>query len=178
MGVTLPVETGLAIDWSDVTDLSTLSVRIEPEADLSSLLDSLETVAMGQVIEGVKKVVDFLRDVQSRGVFQQKIPVLNRSLADLLDTAEKLDALARALETNPPRTVGEALQKINQLLGSAAAQLRFQNRVLEVDLNYQFSRTHDLDLNLNLDDQLNAGILEQFVNVSGRVSLSPIPNAS
>src|SRR5262249_40254084 len=108
------------------------------------LLDSLESVAMAQIIKGVKGVVDFLRDVQSRGVFQQKIPVLNRSLADLLDTAETLDALSRELETNPRQTIGEAIGRINQALGTDTA-VRFHDGVLEIDLSQTFARTADLD---------------------------------
>jgi Ca2+-binding RTX toxin-like protein len=164
-GITLPVNTGIVIDWANVTDPATLSASLSPAVSLSGLVNDLESVAIGQVIEGVKRVVSFLRDVQSRGIFQQKIPVLNRSLADLLDTSEKLDALSRELETNPPQTIGAALDRINALLGSAAA-VTFQNRVLEFDLRQVFSKTLDLALNLNLDDSLNAGILKQFVDVN------------
>jgi Ca2+-binding RTX toxin-like protein len=165
-GISLPVNTGVVVDLPSITDLGTLSVKLEPEVQLESLLDSLEAIAMGQVIEGVKRVVGFLRDVQSRGVFQQRLPVLNRSLADLLDTAEKLDALSRELENNPPTTIGAAIARINQALGSAATQVRFQNRVFEIDLGYSFNKTHAIPLGFDLDDQLNAGILEEFIDVN------------
>src|SRR5262245_31100155 len=148
----------------DITDPGTLTKELQAP-NLSELLPSLEAVAMSHVIDGVKKVVEFLRDAQSNGVFQQKLPVLNRSVADLLDTAEKLDALRLELETNPPLTISAAVARINQALGSAAVV--FQNNRFEIDLAYPFGRTHDLDLNFNLDDQLGAGILEEFINVNG-----------
>src|SRR5262249_23570110 len=67
--------------------------------------------------------------------------------------------------TNPPKTIGEAIGRINQALGSGPA-VRFHEGVLEIDLSQTFSRTADLDLGFNLDDHLNAGLLKQFVDVN------------
>jgi Ca2+-binding RTX toxin-like protein len=168
-GVTLPVlpaNTTLQIEAANLADPSSLTAKIEPEADLSGLLDSLEAVAIAKIVDGLKRVVNFLDDVQSRGVFQQKIPVLNRTLADLLNTSEKLDALSRELETNPPTSVNQLVSRINTALESAAA-VRFQGRVFEIDLGFGFTKSHQLDLGFDLDDQLNAGILEEFIDVNG-----------
>ena len=120
---------------------------------------------MGQVIEGVKEVVNFLRDVQSRGVFQKKIPVLNRSLADLLDTADKLDALSTELETNPPKTINEAIPRINTVLVSAGTTVSFQRQRARDRPGLRFQQVRSsLDLGFDLDDQLNAGVLEEFLD--------------
>ncbi len=37
---------------------------------------------------------------------------------------------------------------------------------LEIDLGYGFTKTQEIDLSFNLDDQLNAGILEEFIDVN------------
>src|SRR5262249_38213520 len=137
-GVSLPVNTGLVIDVPNIADPSSISAKITPEASISGLLDSLQAVAIAQIVDGLKRIRSFLTDVQSRGIFQQKIPVINRSLASILNTSEKLEALSHALETNPPTSLKQALDQINQLLGSAAA-VSFQGRVFAIDLGYTFS---------------------------------------
>src|SRR5262249_11746226 len=179
-GVTLPASTAVAVSMPDVTNPNSLSVTLTPAPQLAGILSNLEAVAVGQVLAGVQRLVGFLRAVQSRGVFQQKLPVLNRSLADVLDLAEKLDALSRELQTNPPTTIGEALARINQLLGSAA-QVSLQNKVLQLGLSYNFDKTVQLPLSFNLDDRLKAAILKDLFNldasapltlsIGGRVSL-------
>src|SRR5262249_41434933 len=153
---TLPADTALSVSLPDITSPSTLSVSLDPAPQLSGILDNLESGAIGQVVEGVKRLVSFLRDVQSRGVFQQKIPVLNRSLADVLDLGEKLDALRNDLQTNPPTTIGQAVARINELLGSAATA-SFSNQVLQFSLSYNINKTLQLPLGFDLADQLNAG---------------------
>ena len=127
-GVTLPVlpaNTTLKIVVPNLADPTALTATIEPEADLSNLIDSLEAIAIAQVVEGIKRVIGFLDDVQSRGIFQQKIPVLNRTMADLLNTREKLDSLSRDLETNPPASVGQLVSRINARPNHAAT-VRFR----------------------------------------------------
>src|SRR5262249_32071671 len=83
---------------------------------------------------------------------------------NLLDLGEKLDALRRELEVNPPTTIGQAVGRINQLLGSAAA-VAMQGRVLQFGLNYGISKTVQLPLSFDLADNLNAGILKEFLHV-------------
>ncbi|HEX8203803.1 MAG TPA: calcium-binding protein, partial [Isosphaeraceae bacterium] len=120
-GLTFPLDTGLVIAWPDVTRTETLSARLEPAVTLDSLLGSVESVAMGQIIEAVDRAIDFLHGVQERGFFQERLPVVNRSLADLLDTADRLEALKRDLEANPPKTINELIGRVKTLFGKAGA---------------------------------------------------------
>lgn len=166
-GVELPAETTAVVEWTDITDATTLTARLEPAPDLASLLDALEKVAMQHVVDGLKQVVEFLQQVQNGGVFQQKIPVINKSLAELLDTADRLDALHRELEENPPATIDEALQRINVLLGENGTTVSYEGGVLGLDFVYGFEKTHQLDLGFELDAALNAGAVEEFVDVNG-----------
>ncbi len=107
--------------------------------------------------------------MQNTSVFQTELPVIDRSLADLLNTSEKLDALALELEQNPPATINEAIARINALLGSAA--FAFSNGVLELNLGYGFAVSHQLNLGFDLDDSLS-GVLEQFVDLSANAPIS------
>ncbi len=168
-GVTLaalPANTQLVIEATNLTDPTALTAKITPELQSETLIQSLEAVAMSQVLEGIQKIIGFLTDAQSRGVFQQKIPVLNRTLSDLLNSGEKLDALQRDLQANPPKTISQLITRVNSALQSAAT-LRFANRVLELDLGYGFSKSAQLNLGFDLDDQLGAGIIEEFIDVNG-----------
>ena len=162
------------IDWTDVTDPSTLSARIEPAADLSGLLDSLESVAMAQIIEGVKRVVDFLRDVQSRGVFQQKIPVLTAAWPTCSTRPRSSTRSASELENNPPLTISDAIAADQRRRSARPARGPLPEPRARDRPRLQLHQDARLDLSFNLDDQLNAGILEEFVdvNASAPVTLS------
>ncbi len=167
-GIALPTGTSLAFSLSDVTNPGGLVANLtsQVEGELDGLVDSLEAVAVAHVIDGIEQLVDFLRDVQSGGVFQQKIPIVGQSLSDLLDISERLDALAQELDQNPPATIDEALDRINQLLDSVSVNFSVPDRILEFDLNYAFDKSAQVDLSFDLDDSLNAGVLEDFVTVS------------
>lgn len=162
----LPANTQLVIAAPSLSDPSAITATITPELQTQALVQSLESVAMSQVLEGLQRVITFLADAQSRGVFQQKLPVLNRSLNELLQSGEKLEALKRDLDVNPPKSLGQLITRINDALQSAA-QIRFANRLLELDLGYGFSKLAQLDLGFDLDDQLAAGFIEELVDVNG-----------
>lgn len=162
-GIELPAETALHVEWLDITDAATVSANLTPELQLSEIVDDLETVAMAQVTAGLQRVIEFLQNATSTGVFQQPLPGLGRSLSDLVDFGEKLSAVERELDTNPPKTINEAVQRINELLDSAAS-VRFEGGQLELDLSHAITHSHRLDLSFDLDEQVGAGLLEEFVD--------------
>ncbi len=172
-GITLPTGTSVNFDLTDVTNPAGIAAGLtsDVEEELGSFVDSLEAVAVAHVIDGLKQLVVFLKDVQSQGVFQQQIPVVGQSLSDLLDLSDNLDALAQELENNPPTTIDEALDRINDTLDSATVHFNVPDRVLEFDLNYAFNEAAQADLNFDLDDQLGVGVLEDFVTVSASAPL-------
>ncbi|HEX8200014.1 MAG TPA: hypothetical protein VF590_05970, partial [Isosphaeraceae bacterium] len=120
---------------------------------------------------------------------------------------DRLEALKRDLEANPPQTINELIARVRTLFGTAGADagvgavaasagvgavaafaaapvgaagasggspiaFAFNNGVLEVTLNYAIDETRQLNLGFDLDDALNAGILEQFVDVTARAPLT------
>jgi Ca2+-binding RTX toxin-like protein len=159
-------DTRIVVTWSDITDFDTLSAEITGDTNLTG---ALEAVAMQYIVDALEHVVGFWQDLQGTSVFQTKIPVLDCSLADLLDASEKLDALALELEQNPPATINEALDRIQSLLGSAT--IVFSNGVLQFNLNYNFAVAHQLNLGFDLDNQLG-GVLGQFVDLGGNAPIS------
>lgn len=164
-GVELPVESAVTV-ITDITDVSKLSVGISPPLDI---LDSLESLTVQHLVDGLLKIVDFLREVQSGPVFQTEIPVLGRSLSELIDAGEQLEAVRQELVNDPPATLNEAIARIGNLLGSATT-VRFEGRALEIDLESGFGREHDLNLSFDLDD-FSAGSLEEFIDVSASTPL-------
>ncbi len=164
-GVTL-ANTRVVVNWTDITDPSTLQANITGDVDLTA---ALESVAMQYIVDGLQYVVEFLQGVQSTSVFQTELPVINRSLADLLKTSEKLETLSQELDQNPPATINEALNRINSLLD--AAEFVFANGVLQLELDYGFSTSHQLDLSFDLDNY-TGGVLEQFVDVGASAPLA------
>ena len=103
------VDTNLVVDWSDITDLATFSADITGDVDLTG---ALESIAMDYVVDVLLEAVGFLQESQQSGVFQTDIPLINRDLADLLNMAEKLDAIAQDLQQNPPQTINAALERL------------------------------------------------------------------
>lgn len=132
-GVTLPAETHLLVNWPDVTRPESLSAQVSPQGNL---LDSRRSMAVSQFAEGLGKVIAFLRRVQSAGVFQARLPILNRSLGELIDVAEKLEVLKRQIEADPPASLDEILALVNRTLGSAVAAVRLNGTVWEFDLHH------------------------------------------
>ncbi len=164
-GLELPVGSKAVVQWNDVNDPSTLSVQLDPAVETQALVDQLESIGMAHIVEGIKQFIDMLREVQAGGVFQQRIPVVNRSLADVLDITEKLDALGKELETNPPTTISEAIDRFNALLESTETAVQFNDGMFEFDLQYSIEERQQIDLGFDFGESVDAGILEEFVNV-------------
>ena len=72
-------------------------------------------------------------ELLNAGIFKQKIPVLDRSLAELVNPAAKFDAVIRNLRQDLPTTLDQLVSRLtNQLGGAASPSLRavaIMNRV-------------------------------------------------
>ncbi len=161
-------ELSLDFTWDDVTDPSTATLTGLEDVDFSAMA---EASTIQHLISGLGRVVDFLRGVQDAPPLQTKLPVLNRSVADVIDIAGKLEAFHSELEANPPITIDELIRRLNIALESAATQVRFANDVLDFDFDYKISTKHHLDPIFDIDS-LDVGLLSDFVDLNASAPLT------
>jgi Ca2+-binding RTX toxin-like protein len=172
-GFELPIDEKVLVDWTDITDPSKLALTVTPPITAQNLTISV-------LLTGLDKARDFLVDLQKGTLFQQDLPLVKRSLADLVNPAERLDAALRDLHQNPPTTVDQLISRLGKLLGHSPSSspsrmaeasagngtsTSFKNKIFEMDFSTSFESQQSVPLNLDLP---NVG---QFLDVSGSAPL-------
>jgi hypothetical protein len=89
----------IRINWSDITQIETLTVDASA---LGNLLD-FRNFGLTDVINALHKVVDYLRTLEGFSFLDEKLPLVNRSIADLLDFADKLGQEVEEIQNNTLR---------------------------------------------------------------------------
>jgi Ca2+-binding RTX toxin-like protein len=174
-GVNLQTGTKIVVDWPDVTDASKLSVSVQPKIDVLNL-------AVDQVIRGLEGARDFLLQQQNSRLFQYKIPVLDHSLADLINPAGKLDAVIRNLRSDPPTTIDQLVSRLSTALGQAVLP-SLTNNVFQLNLAYGFQNHQAISLGFDLGSRLGRfadfnGSSPLDVQVNGSVNLGLVIDIS
>ena len=103
LGATLPGKPQITILWPDITNLSTLQPEFNQDAQdyLRLAQDLFEQGISG----GLMGIVRFLSTLENFGVLREKLPGINRSVVELLQMDDALDAVRLALEAGPPAVV-------------------------------------------------------------------------
>jgi Ca2+-binding RTX toxin-like protein len=164
-GVTLPAGAKVVVDWPDVTDPGKLSVTVTPALSIANL-------AVEPILQGLEKARDFLVQQQSSAIFQQQIPVLGHSLADLVNPAAKLQAAISDLRQNQPATLDQLVGRLTGFLGQSASP-SFVNNVLQLNLNYAFQSTQSVTLAFDLSSALG-----RLADVNGSAPIKVAINGS
>ncbi|MHC5545054.1 PspA/IM30 family protein, partial [Singulisphaera rosea] len=146
-GVTLPSDAKITVDWTNVADPTTLSLKVDPRIDLKGLTISL-------AMQGLQAGRDFLAKELQSAIFQQKIPLLNKSLADLASVTAKLDAAIDDLRRNPPQTLDELAQRLAALVPSSGSLFSFSNKTLDLNLAYAFKDSLGVHLSYDVSPAL------------------------
>ncbi len=157
-GLSLPSGATVAVNWTDITDPSTLSVAVTPSLDFSNL-----TIA--PVLQGIQDAVTF---VQAAGasLLSQQLPGLGTSVASAIDAAAPIVAALGSLIHAAPVTIDQLVGELSTALGQPVT-LSYANNVLQLNLNYSVSASKDVDLNFNLSPSLGS-----IIDVNGAAALS------
>jgi hypothetical protein len=76
----------LKITWADVNDISTATISASAGAGsgATALRDMIQTTS-AQVLSGLQSAANWMRDIASQNILGTIIPLLNKSLGDILD---------------------------------------------------------------------------------------------
>ena len=119
--LTPPGEPKLVITMSDLFDPDTLTATFDPEFDL---LAGLENFAFAQIVEGLRSVQGFISDVEGISTFQDKLPLINQSVAEILELSGRFGRIIDRLESDQPRTIQQVQESIAEAI---AAELGITN---------------------------------------------------
>jgi hypothetical protein len=190
--LTLPVRlttpvTGLALDplarivvaWPDVTNVSSLSVQLQ---NLDVLLN-FQQFGFQQFLDALQGVVGYLRSLQGLGFLNQKIPLLNHSVSELLELADRFAERVNGFSTNP----AQSLQAVEELLEDAfvpepagapqtddpLVELSLDGRAVRIDLTFSAQFNKAIPFNLDLAS-FGLASLSDFLSVeaSGQIDLA------
>jgi len=129
----------------DVTDGDAIRVGIDaPTPDAVEAFERLRNIGFDDVIAALDGVADYLRELAGTGpraavaeVLETDLPLIDRSIADLLDVADQVAGLARDLAQSPVETVqslGERIEDYLPGLDVVREQLGLGPEDLGVDL--------------------------------------------
>ena len=160
-GVTLPAGAEVAVNWTNITDPTTLTVTVTPALNLPNL-------TIQPVLQGLQNVETF---VQSAGasVLSQQLPGLGTSLIHVVNPASLLSAAVGNLTKNAPRTIDQLVSQLTALLGEPVT-VSFTNNVLQINLDYAFSTTQNANLGFSLNNPNNPN-LGSITDVNGSAPL-------
>ena len=176
-GISLDPQARILVSWPDITVPATLNVQLQ---NLDVLLD-FEHLGFGNFVSALQNIVSYLRSIESLGFLGQKLPLVNRSISNLLALADSFAQKVEAFQNDP----GQSLQAIEELIEDAfapeptdapqvddpAIELTLDGRAIRIDLTFTSSFTKSLGFDLSLAD-LGLSSLSNFLSVdaSGEIS--------
>ncbi|NOS71718.1 MAG: hypothetical protein HOP33_17550, partial [Verrucomicrobia bacterium] len=176
-GITLDPQARILVSWPDITNTGALNVQLQ---NLDVLLD-FEHMGFQQFVSALQSIVTYLRSIESLDFLNKKLPVVNRSISNLLALADSFEQKVTAFGNNP----SQSLQAIEELIEDAfvpepagqpqtddpAIELALDGHAIRIDLTFTSSFTRALGLDLTLAD-FGLGALSNFlsVNASGEIT--------
>lgn len=100
-------------------------VSVDTPRDLNYLLElpdlgdlvKFDQIDIGQIIDGLIELSDFLADFEAFGFLSDPIPVINVSINDVLAFADRFDAAVQEAQNNPAGTLQVLEGKLKEALG-------------------------------------------------------------
>ena len=130
------------VHWADITDTNTLTVGVSN----FDALKGLENLSLQAIIGALRSFRTFLDEhVKDSELLATKLPLINRSISDLIDVLPVLDDLIETLEDNQGATLQEIKDKLAGKFG-----VDLVNNVFEINVNTKID-LFDTELPLNLD---------------------------
>jgi hypothetical protein len=160
------------------------------ESDFGALLN-FQHLSFSQIFFGLQSAVMALSTYQDFGFLNQKLPVINKSLVDLVDYGAGLAGALTGLGNNQPSVLQGLTTALDTALGlppsSNLISLSYdsQNTALKVDIQYDPSYDQTVPLNLNLaalaalaGDPSGLQGVGQLIDISGSSNLHVHAGAS
>jgi hypothetical protein len=157
--IALPGTPRVVVAMTNIFQPNTLSVTTP---DLTPLLNYKE-LDFADVLGAFGSLVTYLSTIDQFSFIGLDLPLIDRSVADLVSLAGKFGDARAALESAGVQTIQQLEQRIEQAFGIApsALALNFAAQSLEFDLDLGRSYNEDIALDLDL------GQLAGFTNTDG-----------
>lgn len=111
----LPGSPAVEIHWGDLTqpfDAST-DVKFPDLSDIANFKD----MSFENLVAMLQKLVDYLKNLQSFSFLNTKLPLIDKSVADLVDFADSLATKIGQFQSNPQQTIQDAQTFLSNTLG-------------------------------------------------------------
>ena len=152
---------------SNLFDPGTFAAAITPEFDL---LSGLETFAFSQIINGLREVQSLLANVEGLTLLQQDLPLIDTSLADLLELSAKFGRVIERLEVDQPRTIAQFRDSLDdaihaEITGTALPNLNITLAQDKFDIDLVFGGGTNSTIPLNFDLVKLGGAADNLISV-------------
>ena len=138
-------------------------------------------ISFDLILEALEKIVQYLRNISGEGVLGYELPLINVSVGDALDFAEKLGDVVQEIRNHPAGTLQALDQKLEEAIASVLGQAPgdFVNLVVppggqdfQIALNFSPNiPSYTLPLNFDLQS-LGLGTLTKMPGVGNLFDVS------
>ncbi|HEY7116284.1 MAG TPA: hypothetical protein VH475_06850, partial [Tepidisphaeraceae bacterium] len=182
LGADHPANPTATVTWTDIRDPGTLSVNFN--ADTSKLLD-FKNISFTDVIQAILKAVQYVSSLEKFSFLNQKLPLLNKSVSELVGAADQLLQKVNAAAAASPADSLQNLENVlEQALGlpSNALGITLDGKNVKVALNFNAGGTQTLPMDFDLAS-LAANVpglagASHLIDVQGAGSLTVGANAA
>ena len=148
----------LVVRWTDITNPSTLTATLNGAPSL----DDLRELDFADVLNALKNVATYFLQLKGYSFLDQKLPLLNRSISDLVTFAEDFAAKVEAFEEDPAGSLQELALKLARSMGLPTGGVTLSLAAKELKIGFDLPKSVTLSRQLDLDladlvDQLPAG---------------------
>ncbi|HSB91143.1 MAG TPA: calcium-binding protein, partial [Anaerolineales bacterium] len=130
-------------------------IDITYDTNLNSLLN-FDDLSFSQILSVLSAIIGNLADFESSGVLSTKIPLIDKSVSDLLSNVDKFNSALQAMQANPAGSLQTLAQKLTEALGVPAGLSLdgVGNKILRFTLDFSDSIRKGLSLSIP-EDLLN-----------------------
>jgi hypothetical protein len=157
LGDEQPQEPALVISWPDLT-AGAPSVTLQGDIDV---VEGLRQLAFAQLLAMLQRLQGLLEQVERTGPLQTRLPLIDRSLRDLVGLSDQFGALIDRLEAQPPRTIQEFETIVSEVVAEQFSfagggafgpglETSFAGGLLQLDLKLGLGIDRTLPVHLDL----------------------------
>lgn len=156
-----PGDPRLIVTISDLFDPGTFAAAIEPEFDL---LSGLEEFAFSQLINGLREVQSFLTGVEANELLQKELPLVNTSLAEVLELSARFGRIIDRLEADQPRTIAAFHDSLEGAIQAEIGELSLPTLNIDVGLG---TGSFDIDVTFGGGVSTNLPLSFDLISLGG-----------
>ncbi len=176
---TVNASPGVTVNWPNVYSPISLATTYDPA--LSSLLD-VRKLDTDDIYAALSKLTDYLSQMEGYAFLKEKLPILNRSLSDMLSVSNKYQEFLDQYKRSPGQSLADVEESLETALESSlglptssgtdadSVELSFDGaatkRALKIELNLAAHFVEQLGVDLDLK-RLNLKSVSSLVDING-----------